>query len=449
MKKLVLFITLVATFQSLKAQSDYEILPLREQARVIDQILEERVKTVLPALMRKSQIDMWVVVAREYNEDPVIETLLPATWHAARRRTILVFFDQGEAKGVECLAVARYDVGTVFKKAWDPEKEPNQWKRLAEIITERNPKKIALNKSTHFALADGITASEFEALINHLPKNFNEKVVSAETLAIGWLETRSTSEQAIYPRICRIAHQIIAEGFSDKVIHPGITTTEDVVWWFRQRVSELQLNDWFHPSVSIQRADPESFDHLRSFSSRPENNVIQAGDLLHVDFGIYYLRLHTDTQQHAYILRPGETDAPEYLKKALAEANQLQDIFLSHFATGQTGNQILKNTREEAIKKGLKPSIYTHPIGFHGHAAGPTIGLWDQQGGVPHTGDYPLYPNTAYSIELNNATFIKEWNKEIRIMLEEEAFFDGKEVRYIDGRQREFLLIGKPLKETY
>ena len=278
-----------------------------------------------------------------------------------------------------------------------------------------------------------------------LHDDLKKKVVSAEELAVGWLETRTESEMMVYQNIVRMAHQIIAEGLSEKVIQPGVSTTDDVVWWYRDRIRELGFIAWFHPTVSIQRKDPESTEHLRSFSDRPEDQIIKPGDLLHVDFGITYLRLNTDTQQHAYVLKPGEDKAPSFLVDAFAKGNQLQDIFISNFKEGLSGNDILKNTLKEAKSQGLKPTIYTHPIGYHGHAAGPTIGLWDQQGGVPGPGDYPLYKNTAYSIELNNAVMIDEWDKEIRIMLEEDAFFDGEEVRYIDGRQTELMLIPRPL----
>ena len=245
----------------------------------------------------------------------------------------------------------------------------------------------------------------------------------------------------IYPQIVRIAHTILAEGLSEVAVQPGVTSTEDLVWWYRERVKALHLDTWFHPSVSIQRADKAAFDHLRTFDKRPAENIIQPGDLLHVDFGIKYLRLNTDTQQHAYVLRPGEHQAPDYLKHALQRANRLQDIFTANFKVGKTGNEVLSESRQQAIDEGIKPAIYTHPIGYYGHAAGTTLGMWDSQGGVPHKGDHPLHANTAYAIELNASTFIDEWDKEIRIMLEEDAFFDGEQVRYIDGRQTELLLI--------
>jgi Xaa-Pro aminopeptidase len=236
-----------------------------------------------------------------------------------------------------------------------------------------------------------------------------------------------------------MAHDIIRTGFSDQVIQPGVTTTEDVVWWYREKIRELKLDTWFQTSVSIQRNEPEAVT-----AKRPQPLVILPGDLLHVDFGITYLRLNTDTQQHAYILKPGETDAHAFLTDALRKGNRLQDILTSHFRVGRTGNEILKATREQALSEGITPSIYTHPIGFHGHAAGTTIGMWDMQGGVPNTGEYPLHLNTAYSIELNCTVNIPEWKRDIRIQLEEDGYFDATGFRYIDGRQKELITVPQP-----
>ncbi|MFN8354601.1 MAG: M24 family metallopeptidase [Spirosomataceae bacterium] len=427
------------------AQDPNLILSERERSTVVDEILEDRFATLLPKLMRREGIDMWVIISREYNEDPVLKTMLPSTWLSARRRTIMVFFDKGEKEGLERLAIARYDVGNLLKGAWDIDVRPNQWEALVKIIADRNPKKIGLNFSGNYAHADGLTFTEHKEFMAKLPEEFQKRVTSAERLAVGWLETRSEREMAIYPLICRISHQIIQEGLSEKVIHPGITTTDDVVWWYRQRITELGLETWFHPTVDVQRADTENFDHLRTFSKRPNRQVILPGDLLHVDFGITYLRLNTDQQQHAYVLKPNEKDIPEAIKKAFQNGNRLQDILTENFKSGRTGNEILKTSLEQAKKEGINASIYTHPIGSHGHAAGPTIGMWDQQGGVPGPGDYPLFPNTAYSIELNAATDIPEWKKTIRIMLEEDGYFDASGFRYIDGRQTEIYTIPRKL----
>jgi Xaa-Pro aminopeptidase len=278
--------------------------------------------------------------------------------------------------------------------------------------------------------------------MQYLPETYRVKVVSGEKLAVGWLETRTPTEIALYDNLCRIAHSIIAEGFSEAVIQPGSTTTDDVVWWYRERVAALKLDTWFHPTVDVQRPDPANAENTRSFASRPATDVILPGDLLHVDFGITYLGLNTDTQELAYVLKPGETEAPAYLRKALATGNRLQDILTLHFREGRTGNEILAAALGQARKEGIVPSIYSHPVGYHGHAAGPAIGMWDMQNGVPGNGDYPLHHHTAYAIELNARVRVPEWGgKEIRVMLEENAVYTPQGVRYLDGRQQQLLLI--------
>jgi hypothetical protein len=435
-----IFLILFVAFSQI---SNSQVLSEREQSRVVDEILQERFNTVLPMLMERTGIDMWLVISREYNEDPVLRTMLPSTWLSARRTTMIVFFNDVKNKKIEKLAIARYNVGESIKASWDMKKFPDQFDALLDIIKTRNPKKIAVNTSKDFGHADGLDHTHYSMLMNKLGKELSGRVVSAEPLAVGWMETRTDREMQIYTQLVRISHDIIKEGFSDKVVTPGITTTDDLVWWFRQKVTSLGLTTWFHPSVSIQRSDSLSFEHLRNFSDRPKDDVVRPGDLLHVDFGITYLRLNTDVQQHAYVLLPGEMDAPASIKKAFANGNRLQDILTSNYKTGRSGNEILLASLNQAKSEGIVPSIYTHPLGFNGHAAGPTIGMWDMQEGVPGSGDYKLYPNTAYSIELNASTEIPEWKKSIRIMLEEDGFYDGKEFRFIQGRQKELYLLGK------
>jgi|TARA_B100001094_G_scaffold276733_1_gene285104 Xaa-Pro aminopeptidase len=437
--RIFLIFFLTTLINSLAA--DPLILPMRERAEAIDHILNERIATVLPDLMERSGIDLWVIISREYNEDPIIKTFLPSTWQTARRRTILLISNPGNNQPLETLAVARYAVGETFIKAWDKELHGDQWDRLSQLIKERDPKNIGINYSDTFALADGVTKTEYNLFMQSLSPKYQKRVVSAENLAVGWLETRSQQEIIIYQQICRIAHEILAAGLTSEVIQPGITTTNDVAWWYRDRIRELKLTTWFHPSVSIQRESSPALDAKASILARHDDNVILPGDLLHVDFGITYLRLNTDTQQHAYVLKPGEQEAPEELNTAMKNGNRLQDILTNEFVTGRSGNEILANALAKAKDEGIKPSIYTHPIGFHGHAAGPTIGMWDQQDGVPGGGDYTLYPNTAYSIELYAETDISSWGKPVRIKLEEDAMFDGKDVYYIDGRQKEIFLI--------
>jgi len=409
-------------------------LPLKQRAEVIDDLLQQRVQQLLPELMREAGIDMWVLISREYNEDPVLRTFLPSDWLSARRRTILVIHNPGNGDELETLAIARYDVGKVFKSGWNPEQQADQWQRLTEVITERNPNSIAINQSSDFAQADGITATDKELFINALSDKLKDKIVSAEPLAVSWLEKRIEAELPYYHKAVKLAHQIIAEGFSSKVISVGETTTNDLEWWFRERAAKENLPVWFHPSVSLQRIEDPQSGHPRSTGI-----TIQPGDLLHVDFGITYLRLNTDTQQHAYVLKKGESETPGALKQALTNANQLQNILTGQFKEKRSGNDILLAALKEAKENGLEPMIYTHPIGYYGHGSGPTIGMWDKQRAIKGSGKYPLYSNTAYSIELNNKTTFED--KTVTIMLEEDAFFDGDSVSYLNGRQQTFHLI--------
>jgi Xaa-Pro aminopeptidase len=384
--------------------------------------------------MRENKIDMWVLIAREYVEDPVVKTMLDARSMHARRRTILLFFDPGGGKPVERLTVSRYGMGDLFKPAWEPEKEPDQWKQLGKLISERNPRRIAVNSSELSQFGDGLTLSQYEGLIAALPARLKERVVRTDSLAVGWLETRTDEEMQVYPQIVRLAHSIIAEGLSSKVIRPGRTSAEDVVWWFREKVSSLGLQAWFQPSLGILRRGTEGM--LQG------DTIIQKGDMLWTDFGITYLGLNTDTQHLAYVLKDGEKDAPAGLKAGMAAANAVQDILTSTFRTGRTGNEMLAETRAKALARGLKPSIYSHPIGYHGHGAGSSIGFWDNQKPDPR-GEHKLRANTAWSIELSARSVVPEWGgQEVEFRSEEDAFFDGSKVRYLDGRQSRFHLIG-------
>ncbi len=412
-----------------------QVLTERQRAQLEDELLADRFEHVLPKLMDDANIDMWLLIAREYNEDPVVKTMLPATWLNARRRTILVFYRDKANDTLERLAVARYDVGKNIKSAWNKEEEPNQWKALERIISERNPSKIGINTSTHFALADGLVKTDYDELVENLPKSMTQKLVSAEALAIGWIETRTPKEMELMRTLVAITHEIIDKAFSEAVITPGTTTTDDVVWWMRQQVTDRGLETWFHPTIDIQRSNEPLKSHIYSFTKGDKGQVIMPGDLLHCDFGITYLGLNTDCQQHAYVLQKGESEVPVFLRDAFAKGNRLQDILTTNFKEGVTGNAILEASLAQAKQEGLRPSIYTHPLGTYGHSAGTTIGMWDSQGGVPVNGDYPLHKNTVYAIELNVTVSLPAWKKDIRIMLEEAGYFGAGIFEYVNKRQ--------------
>ena len=434
--KIINLIVLLLFTSQIQSQ---DILGLKERARVIEKLQKDRFDNLLPKLMEETGIDMWILITREYNEDPIIKTLLPPTWLNARRRTILAFYHDKNNNKVEKVAIARYSFGKNIPSIWNKEEEPNQWKALSQFIETKNPNKIGLNYSEHFALADGIVKTDYELFMKNISTKMSKKVVSAENLGIRWIETRTEKEMIIYDQLVEITHDIIREAFSTKVITPGVTTTDDVVWWMREKVKELGLKTWFHPTVDVQRNEESD---LYAFDGESKFDIILPGDLLHCDFGITYLTLNTDCQELAYVLRPNETKAPNYLENALNEGNRVQDIFTDLFEYGKTGNEILEEALLLGRKEGFKPQIYTHPLGTFGHSAGTTLGMWDSQGGVPFNGDFPMNYNTVYAIELNTKVFIKEWNKEIRIMLEEAGAYEKNGFRYVNGRQTKLILIG-------
>lgn len=416
------------------------ILPLREQAALRNAWLRERLTNDLPELMERAGLDMWLVVAREYNEDPVIMTLIPEPEMSARRRTVLVFSRRADG-GVERLSLGRYgyaglgpaDAG-LYTSAWDPAAE-EQDACLRRVVAERDPRRIGVNVGPTFAFGDGLSHHEHERLVAALGPELSVRMVSAETLAVGWLERRTTGELAAYPGIVALGHALIARAFSREVITPGRTTTEEVVWWLRQTMHDHGLRAWFQPDVELQAAG-------QPFDAPEPRRLILPGDLLWADVGFAYLGLCTDHQWHAYVLREGEAAAPAGLRAGLAAGNRLRDILMAEMRPGRTGNEVLRAARELALAEGLQPSIYTHPLGYHGHAAGPTIGLWDRQEGVPGEGDYRLYDRTVYSIELNVRCPIAEWGgQEARFALEEDAALVGGEMGWLRGRQEELILI--------
>ncbi len=409
------------------------VLTHREQNELITPWIKARFDKVLPALMTREKIDMWIIPTREYNEDPVFRSMAPLSYFSSRRRTILVFFNPGGGLPVERYSIGRFDYDRIYTPV--PTSNDGQYDGLKKLVAEKNPKVIGYNESDAWNHADGITANEKRRLLTALGPEFASRTKSAEMLAVGWLETKLPEELEAYRYVMKIAHLVIREGFSNKVVTPGKTTSQDVVWWMRQRVAELGLGSWFQPSVTIWRKG----DSVVTM----QGGVIQPGDMLHVDFGVVHLGFSTDTQHNAYVLRPGETDAPQGLKDGLKAANRLQDLTMLHAKVGVSGNVALANALKQAREEGLVPSIYCHAIGYHGHAAGTPIGMTDYQEGVPVRGDYPFHANTWESIELNVTHPVPEWGGQaVRFALEEDAALgeDGKWT-WIDGRQEKFYLI--------
>ncbi|MEZ5332414.1 MAG: M24 family metallopeptidase [Thermoanaerobaculia bacterium] len=415
------------------------VLAQRERVEPFNRMLEERLDTLLPELMRETGIDLWLVVNREYAEDPVFFSLAPRPVFAARRTTMLLFFDRGPEEGVERLTVNRYPLGELYEAAWEGGDLDDQWRALADLVAERDPRRIAVDTSRDWPVADGLTAGLRDRLLEVLPPALHERVTSSEDLVIRWMETRSPLQIEIYPHIVELARGVISEAFSERVITPGVTTTADVAWFIRQRFADLDLAAWFMPDVNVQRPG-EPCEADSPFCGIED--VIRRGDVLHTDVGVCYLGLCTDTQEMGYVLRLGETAPPPGLVEALATGNRWQDLLTSQFVTGRTGNEILAATRAAADAEGIVHSTYSHPLGVFGHAPGPTIGMWDNQGPTPVRGDWPLHPNTAYAIEGNVKAPVPEWDgRLVQIKLEQSALFDGERVWYLAGRQTDWHVV--------
>ncbi|MEM9173286.1 MAG: M24 family metallopeptidase [Pseudomonadota bacterium] len=444
MRHYLLFVCLLLVVQPTLAQDQGRevtgpraVLDYRDRPEAENQHLATRLETLLPELMDETGLDMWLVLNREYAEDPIYFSLVPQPTFAARRTTMLVFH-RTEA-GVDRLTVNRYPLGAPYESAWAGGDLDEQWRALGELIVSRNPSRIGINVSRDWPVADGLTHALHARLIEVLPEDFKNRLVSAEQLVVRWAETRIQNEMETYAHTVSLARSVIAEGFSSRVITPGVTTTDDVAWYLRQRFVELGLPAWFMPYVNAQRPG------LTCDADTPfcgESGIIQAGDVIHTDVGICYLRLCTDTQEMGYVPKLGETMIPQGLIEAFQVGNQWQDLLTDEFIAGRSGNDILAATRVACDKHDIECSVYTHPIGFFGHAPGPTIGMWDDQDGTPIRGDWPLYANTRYAIEGNIKTAVPEWDDQlVQIKLEQSACFDGNSVQYLAGRQTRWHLV--------
>ena len=416
----------------------HAVVDSRARIEPENRLLTDRLENLLPALMTESGLDMWLVLNREYAEDPVYFTLVPQPSFAARRTTMLVFHRQADGS-VDRLTVNRYPLGGPYEAAWSGGSLDEQWAALGELIAERDPATIGINVSSTWPEADGLTHGLHLKLLAALPEGFEDRLVPAENLVVRWLETRSEQELAVYPHAVAIARGVIAEGFSSRAITPGVTTTDDVAWFLRQRFEALGVPIWFMPYVNLQRPGLECNDDTPFCGI---SGPIQPGDVIHTDVGICYFKLCTDTQEMGYVLKPGEADVPQGLKDALAQGNRWQDLLSAEFVSGRTGNEILLAAQQRMAREPWSFNVYTHPIGNFGHGPGPTIGMWDLPGEVPGPGDWPLYPNTAYAIEGSIKLPLPEWDGQlINIKLEQSAYFDGERVIYLAGRQTQWHLV--------
>jgi len=417
------------------------VLAVRQQADLVHKITAKRLETLLPRMMREAGFDMWIVSCNEDNLDPIFETMVPlGNWNPITQ--ILVFYDQGPAKGVERLNVARTDTQGLFKSAWDAaawdtKKGESQWDALGRVVRERDPKRIGLNEGEVQWAAGGLTSVLKRRIVEAVGPKYAARLQSAEPLVTLWAETLLDEEVELMERAAALSRSIIADLFSAKVITVGQTTADDLRWYYWQRVHDLGLRVSFSPFVSIRGRSPKDVEKWGK-----DDKVIRPGDLLHCDVGLKYMRWNSDHQEMAYVLRPGETDAPETFKKLMAEANRLQDVYCGEFKAGLTGNEILGNILKQARELGIPgPRVYSHSLGYFLHEPGPLIGLpWEQVNNVGR-GDVKLVPMSAFTAEMSVTGLVPEWGVDFRVPLEQDILFDGERAFFLAGRQTSFHII--------
>ena len=413
-----------------------KLLTQREQTDVREQWLTKRFETLLLPMMRQHGVGMWMVVNEEFKSDPVTEHIAPPI-PIVGRRDVFIFTDRGDK--LERIAVVRYDEERLrkhFQIVMPPRDKFGE--AIKKIVDERGPKTIALNFGGTRGQQSGLSYDAYKFIAEALGPENEKKFIPAADFLTEFFDTRLPEELEQYRQAVLATDVITRRAFSNEVITPGKTTVGDVRWWMMQQVNNLGLGIWFQPDLRVQRQAVETGTTSQFLSTADENVVLQRGDLLHVDFGLIYMGLSTDWQKHAYILRPGEKDAPAGLKAALKNTNRLQDIMFSVARVGMTGADVYAKTMAEAKRVGLDAMIYSHPIGTHGHGLGPSIDFRGTVGG----GGNRILPGSYMSIELNTSTRVPEWNNQkVTIMAEDDAVMTDKGYEFIRPRQTEFYLI--------
>jgi Xaa-Pro aminopeptidase len=412
------------------------ILTMRERAAYTYALLEDRLTNLLPRLMREVGLDMWLILCQEDDLDPVFQRLIPMdTWCPILQ--VLVFFDRGPELGVERLNLSMTNTQGLYERPWSGRHHEEQWPLLREVIEARNPRHIGINVGSVQWAAGGLTKHLYDRLVDTLPDPFVDRLVSAEPLITRLMSVLTDDELTAFHHVCNVAHYLLARCYSTETIVPGVTTTRDLEWAYWQMTADLGLDLAFKPFFNLVRSDAMCARY------GDDDQVIRPGDMVHSDVGINYLRLNSDHQEWAYILRPGECDVPAGLRHLMAEGNRLQNTFMAAFTHGLAGNELLNAILAKARAAGIpKPKVYSHSLGYFLHEPGPLIGLpWEQEH-CAGRGDVVLEFNQTFTMELSITATVPEWdNQEVTFSMEQDVAFTRDGCRPIDGRQTAFHVI--------
>jgi len=416
-----------------------KLLSVREQQVVRETWLKKRLDTMLLQLMRQKKIEMWIVTNEEFHADPVTAYIAPPLPYVGRR-DFFIFADRGGDK-LDRLAVVRYPE-EALKRFFEVLNPPGRDSAatLRRIVEERNPKTIGLNMGGTRGATNGLTHDAYKFLTETLGQDYASRFVSAAPLIVEYMDTRLPEELEHYRTAVALTDVLTQRAFSNEVITPGKTTVGDVRWWFMQQVNNLGLDVWFQPDLRVQRQNQESGKTQQFLSVASESVVIERGDVIHIDCGLNYMGLSTDWQKMGYVLREGEKDAPEGLKKALANTNRLQDVLLTHIKPGAKGFEVYDATMADMKSLGIEAMIYSHSVGNQGHALGASIDFRRPTGG--NSLEPPFREGSYTSIELNTTTAVPEWGgQKVTIMMEDDAYLTRDGMKWFRPRQTAFYLI--------
>lgn len=410
---------------------------MQGRAQLIYEILRDRLDALQEAVLAADNLDMWLILCREDNPDPVHEHLIPLDcWTPILQMLVFV----RTAGGLRRFNISGTDTKDLYERPYAGQDESKQYSELNKLLAMCNPQRIGINTGSTQWCAGGLTVNLHRRLLANIPEKFHGRLVPAEKTCTCFMQSMIPRELRIYADVVALGREIIADLYRPGRIKPGETQIADLRWMYWNRVVEMGLELAFLPY----------FRRIRSRQNEdqygPEDTVIRYGDAIHCDVGIQYLRCNSDHQEWAYVLRPGENDAPSELKAILAQGNRLQDIFMDVMTNnvGVSGNELLgRMLRRAEVEKIRGAKIYSHNIGRLLHEPGPLIGLPWEQKDTGGRGAVKLIPNTCFAMELCSEGPVTEWQRDaVCLSIEQEVCVNSEgQCRLLSGRQTAFHLI--------
>jgi len=433
---LALNVACAAACSTPKVAEPPRLLSWSEQLAVREAWLVKRHELLLP-MMRRHGVGMWILVNEEFHDDPLTQFVAPPRPYAGNR-DVFVFVDAGE-QGLKKFALSSYTEESLTRFFEMSEQPRNLQMALAELDAQYKPGTIALGIGGKRGVTRSLTRDSYTLLAEALGPEGEKRFISAAPLIEEYLDTRLPEELEHYRTLVLLTEHVARRAFSPEVVKPGVTTVGDVRRWLYDELGRRGVGTWFQPDLRVQRKGQVNASSRGFLAVSKEDVVIQRGDLLHVDFGISYLGLHSDWQKMAYVLREAEKDVPEGLKRALAHTNALQDAVVRASRPGRSSGEVYDAVMAEMKEKGIEAQVYSHPLGNHGHALGASI---DFRSASRMEAPKPLREGSYIAIELNTRTPVPEWDgQEVFALQEDPAWLTPEGWRFFVPRQEAYYLI--------